>query len=200
MDVKGELIDAQLQMVETADEVNADKILSKTYFNTETQEILVGTGSDFARFKSNSQHMVGDVKVSMLSEAQFLVANGGDVTWVLADGRDLDNFPETANSKYKDITGSSVIPDLRGMFLRGKNNGRADGNENPDGDLNLGTYQADEFKSHTHSYDRANNFSGLLVGSSPAGFIVQGTTTGASGGNETRAKNVTVNYYIKINE
>jgi hypothetical protein len=180
-------------------EDDADGIVGKVYYRTDTREVLVGTDGEFARFKSNSQHLVGDIKTSMLTPAEFVTVTGDD-TWVLADGRDLDNAPETTDSKYKEVKGTSIVPDLRGMFLRGKNNGRSDGNENPDGDLALGTYQADEFKEHNHSYDRANNFSGLLVGSSPTGFIVQGTTTGNAGGNETRAKNVTVNFYIKINE
>lgn len=76
---------------------------------------------------------------------------------ILADGATLDrsSFQELFNVFDCSVgCPSSVtfkIPDLRGMFLRSKNNGRADGNQNPDGDLALGVVQQDAFKSHTHT-------------------------------------------------
>ena len=65
--------------------------------------------------------------------------------WVLADGRSV------TGSAYATITGTTAIPDMRGLFLRGKNNGRTDGNKNPDGDLGLGAIQGDQIVSHVHS-------------------------------------------------
>jgi len=201
MDVKSELIDAQLQMLDTADESSADKITSKVYYNKETKEILVGDETDFKRFKSNSQHIVGDIKTSIFTEAQFQAVSG-DPTWVLADGRDLSVI--NPGSDYEAITGETILPDLRGVFLRGKNNGRADGNENPDGDSTLGTFQDDELQAHTHSTPhRATSGSPFVPNHVGQGFgpvdvgSVESTSTG---GNETRPKNVTVNYFIKINE
>ena len=139
---------------------------------------------------------VGDVKTSMLTEAQFQELHGQ--TWVLMDGRSV------TGSDYESITGESTIPDARGQFLRGKNNGRNDGNENPDGDLDLGTYQADEFKSHTHL--SSGNFGpfGSEGSYSTNGLFANATTsaiarTSSTGGNESRPKNITINYFIKIN-
>lgn len=177
---------------------------------------------------------VGDIVTSTLTEAQFQAQRNG--TWVLMDGRAV------GGSRYSTITGSSTIPDARGMFLRSKNNGRVDGLQNPDGDLALGTYQADAFASHTHiqnahthtqnahthAQDPHTHVVPNLVYAQPGVtnsvhnelWISGNTTTGSttavnqsttavnqnatavnqnSGGNETRPKNITVNYFIKIN-
>jgi hypothetical protein len=109
------------------------------------------------------------------------------------DGRNVNG------SKYASITGTSVIPDGRGQFLRGKNNGRGDGQENPAGDLIIGTQQTDEFKSHFHSMAGSFLNNGLAGGGQ--GVLTQSgaTNTGDTGGLETRPKNITVNFFIKIN-
>src|ERR1700761_330867 len=77
---------------------------------------------------------VGSIVDSLLTEAQFQaqLGNPNPATWILADGRNV------AGSTYTDITGNSNIPDFRGLFRRGKNNGRADGFQNPDGEIGLG--------------------------------------------------------------
>lgn len=95
-----------------------------------------------ARFTQDNQNPVGMIVQSMLTEAQFQAANG--TNWVLADGRDV------TGSVYASTTGGTNIPDLRGVVLRGKNNGRSDGFQNPVGDSTLGTYQGDQFLSHDH--------------------------------------------------
>ena len=132
---------------------------------------------------------VGTVNQSMLTEAQYQAEKGSQ--WILADGRNV------AGSYYEALTGLSVVPDMRGQFVRGKNNGRADGNENPDGDLALGAYQADEFASHAHSYTIGDNFNGPSYAQRAINPISSGSTN-AAGGNETRPKNITINHFIKI--
>jgi len=124
----------------------------------------------------------------MLTEAQFQSINGP--SWVLMDGRSI------AGSAYATLTGSGTIPDARGMVLRGKNNGRSDGNENPDGDSALGLYQGDQFRSHTHS---GVPITPSNVGAGGGAVVGFNGNTGSSGGNETRMKNITVNHFIKIN-
>jgi hypothetical protein len=135
---------------------------------------------------------VGTVVPSMLTEAQFNATVPNGALWALADGRSV------TGSKYAAATGASVLPDLRGQFLRGKNGARSDGKQNPDGDVALGTYQADAFASHTHS---ASFGSVILMnaGTSYGTYIQSGSSnTSAAGGNESRGKNVTVNYFVKI--
>jgi hypothetical protein len=82
---------------------------------------------------SGDKNPVGMIAHSMLTVAQFQSLNG--TSWVLADGSNV------AGSIYATLTGSSTVPDLRGMVLRGKNNGRSDGSQNPDGDSALGAAQ-----------------------------------------------------------
>jgi hypothetical protein len=132
---------------------------------------------------------VGDIRQSFLTEVQFQSLNGSD--WVLCDGRSV------TGSSYETITGNPNIPDARGVFLRGKNNGRTDGNENPDGELSLGAYQADEYESHTHAAAQYHPNSAPAGG--VEGVVAGVSSSGASGGNETRPKNVTVNNFVKIN-
>jgi hypothetical protein len=150
---------------------------------------------------------VGTIVETMLTEAQFQ-AEVGNTNWILADGRNV------AGSRYTTVTGNSNIPDLRGVFLRSKNNGRSDGNQNPDGDLALGTFQADMYASHNHpdpghfhnlgagylantSYGSNNNtyMDQTTVRSTFTAF----TNIQPAGGNETRSKNVTVNCMIRVN-
>lgn len=160
---------------------------------------------------------VGTVLASLLSEAQFQARNGSG--WVLADGRDV------TGSAYADLTGAGSVPDLRGLFLRGRNNGRSDGRQNPAGDLALGAFQADQVTDHKHAHTDGGHSHGIRVGgydffggpgidygpslnnvsvatsASHANISVQGANTPLSGsvGNETRPRNATVNYFVRIN-
>ena len=142
--------------------------------------------------KSGSSCSIGDVRHSMLTLAQFQQENGS--TWVLCDGSDI------TGSQLATLTGNATLPDARGQFLRGKNNGRSDGQENPDGDVAIGAAQLDELKSHTH----AMRFYDSGTGGGPSGVKNDGPFAdhgymSSAGGNETRPKNITVNIFIKIN-
>lgn len=88
------------------------------------------------------------------------------------------------------------LPDLRGEFLRGLDDGRG-----VDAGRALGSAQADELKSHTHDL-------GIYVGSSPAPntgavsgassyFDELGTPTDPTGGAETRPRNIALLACIK---
>ena len=163
-------------------------------------------------FKKNATNLgqVGDVVSSMLTEAQFQALR--DTNWVLMDGR------SSVGSVYETITANSTIPDARGQHLRGQNNGRVDGQENPDATV-LGGAQTDGMQGHSHLgagggsneflYRRgsAGVYSDPFAGGTiydrttvPAGTE---TTNGVNGtprtGNETRPKSITINYFMKIN-
>ncbi len=132
--------------------------------------------------------------------------------WLICDGRAISRT--TYKTLYESIgviygkgDGSTTfnLPDYRGMFLRGVDHGA--GND-PDsssrssqaggtatGD-NVGSRQDDEFKSHNHSYTSFPNSRGDIA--SGRYWQAGGSTTGATGGNETRPKNVYVNYLIRV--
>jgi hypothetical protein len=131
---------------------------------------------------------IGSVIHSMLTEAQFQAQAGSG--WVLADGRGA------TGTVYNTITGASTIPDMRGRFLRAKNNGSS---TNPDGDLALGTNSADKLASHTHGVDYGNNGSGSAVIGAGLSSSTSTQQTQATGGNETAPKSTTVNIFIRIN-
>lgn len=83
------------------------------------------------------------------------------------------------------------LPDFRGYFLRGADNGRG-----VDSGRSLNSVQSDELKSHNHTYNRDNG----VPGGVEAQMGYRGTTTYATssaGGSETRPKNYAVNYVIR---
>lgn len=94
--------------------------------------------------------------------------------------------------------GSSTfnLPDLRGEFIRGFSDGRA----GVDSGRVFGSAQADELKSHFHTMKKYNRSTG-----SGSGFFAMddnGTdgseNTEATGGAETRPRNVAMHYFIKF--
>jgi hypothetical protein len=147
-------------------------------------------------FLKSDRNPVGMIVSSMLTLAQFQAINGS--TWVLADGASV------VGSSYAAITSNSTVPDLRGMFLRGKNNGRLDAQQDPGGERTIGDLQADDFKSHRHDlivYDSAGSGNNYPTDYFPNTSVTGVNTTAIqlSGGSETRPKNIAVNYFIKIN-
>lgn len=85
------------------------------------------------------------------------------------------------------------IPDLRGEFIRGWDNGRG-----VDAGRTLGSYQADDFKSHSHTYNSVQTYV-VVAGGSSYGMNADlyGATSGAIGGNETRPRNIAFMTCIK---
>ena len=82
------------------------------------------------------------------------------------------------------------MPELRGEFVRGLDDGRG-----VDSGRALGTAQADMFKAHTHTYN-----DNVLAGNAGAqGDYPSNSSnaTGSTGGTETRPRNVALLYCIK---
>ncbi|PBQ33421.1 hypothetical protein CNR22_17090 [Sphingobacteriaceae bacterium] len=148
--------------------------------------------------------------------AGAIMAYGGTVIptgWTLCDGTTLSRTTYSVlfaaiGTAWGVGNGTTTfnVPDMRGMFLRG-----VDGAASNDPDAssrtatnsgnagnNVGSKQADEFESHTHSISNVGSTTlaglGLTNLLSPSGT----SNTNASGGStETRPKNVYVYYMIK---
>jgi microcystin-dependent protein len=91
-----------------------------------------------------------------------------------------------------DTTTKFQLPDLRGMFVRGWDNGRG-----VDVGRNLGTSQDDELKSHAHTWSAGSSDSTGPSPGSAGDIIVNNFTTNSVGGTETRPKNIALVYCIK---
>ena len=90
----------------------------------------------------------------------------------------------------------ATLPDLRGEFVRGWDNGR-----NIDPSRALSSTQADAFKIHSHTLRADNNNQNGLAGnlggngSNPGGFFAD--RIGSTGGTETRPRNVALMFIVK---
>lgn len=117
---------------------------------------------------------------------------------------DLAAFLGTAFNKGDEGAGNFRLPESRGEFLRGWDHGRG-----VDAGRGIGTYQADEFKSHNHpptgnvgqTAFMTNTYPSTVgLGGSGAGYTATQysmATTGDRGGIETRPRNLAVMWCIK---
>ena len=146
--------------------------------------------------------------------------------WIETDGRSLSQSG-TYSASWGNFNTSAIfaaigtawgssgagvfnIPDFRGTFPRGWNHGKTGSYSDPDASArtnqytsgttgdNVGSYQADSFKSHTHNY---GSFNGCTGQSSCGSFLLTSSLTNptsATGGDETRPLNGSVMYIIRV--
>jgi phage-related tail fiber protein len=87
-----------------------------------------------------------------------------------------------------------VLPDLRGEFVRGWDDSRG-----VDSGRAFGTSQSDDFKSHNHTELIEANIGGSSSRPASGGPFGQiSSTTGMTGGDETRPRNVSLLFCVKI--
>jgi hypothetical protein len=154
-------------------------------------DILIPVGTIMAYGGDTRKNEV----VGALKSQGWLPCDGGAYT-----AQDYPKLAEVIGNAF----GAFKVPDLRGRFLRGTDQGqkrdpdstsrRAENGGNA-GD-NVGSVQDDEFKSHRHQYEKANGSEpgGLFSGNNWKPGAAQ---TELAGGNETRPKNVNVNWIIR---
>ena len=136
---------------------------------------------------------LGEVVASMLQPAQFLLVYGPG--WVIADGSSVHG------TIYETWVGPTV-PDLRGVFLRGRNYDRDLATGNAEGDLTPGTFQAFQLARHAHATvqmihdDAVDGVDSTVTHSGE--HHNEARDTGAYGGDEVRPNSVTVNFYIQV--
>jgi microcystin-dependent protein len=126
----------------------------------------------------------------------FFAANSTPPGWLKANGATISRAAYAAlfaaiGTTYGAGDGSTTfaLPDCRGEFLRGLDDGRG-----VDAGRGIGTSQADQIKSHSHAYSL-----GVTGGSGAPTPNASGTAqTQATGGNETRPRNVAMLACIKF--
>ncbi|MFC3944287.1 phage tail protein [Pseudomonas gingeri NCPPB 3146 = LMG 5327] len=110
---------------------------------------------------------------------------------------DLFAYLGTTFNKGGEGAGSFRLPESRGEFLRGWDHGRG-----VDAGRVIGSYQADDLKSHDHTVNNTGTVGSdptLWVYGDPGSFPLTppGTRTNATGGSETRPRNLAVMWCIK---
>ncbi len=188
-----------------------------------TSTVNNGNGTYTFNYSDGSSFTTDDLTIPASSSSSTptgsiiaFVGVSAPTGWMICDGAELDR---TVHSSLFSVIGTSFgdgdgtttfnIPDLRGMFLRGANNGsgndpnastRTSLNGGNSGD-NVGSYQADEIKSHNHGLvGRSSTGGGGNYPSVTSGGIsnIGIPHISATGGAETRPKNISVNYIIKL--
>lgn len=136
-----------------------------------------------------SASCLGCIQASVLSESQFRSVNGDG--WVLCQNQSI------VGSKLSQATGQTNAPDLRGVFLRGKNYGYRAGVD----EVGLGQYRGDTIGPFQPSVRVLPSGPGTSPGVSwgMGGALKKDdlfpVTQDAA---ETQPKNVTVNFFCKI--
>lgn len=190
-----------------------------------TKEGSVGIGVDPPTVKLEVNGRIKDQTGYLMPVGSVIAYAGNTIPdgWLLCDGRAMkrldypDLFKALGTSWGTYDSTDFILPDMRGVFLRGVDNSPTEGVGGNDPDRatrttsapgsnsgnNVGSKQTDEVKSHTHGITASQRGAGTgssgvvsyLGGNSP------GTPTDVSiknyGGGETRPVNVFVYYIIK---
>jgi len=158
--------------------------------------VLTGNGTDISWAAAGGGVPVGSViyHAANTAPAGFLKANGATLS-----RSTYANLFAAIGTTFGAGDGSSTfaVPDLRGEFLRGWDDSRG-----VDGSRAFGSTQADELKSHSHTLSLRFNDS-----STPRSFVrassslnlqtSAGGPTNATGGSETRPRNIALLACIK---
>ena len=199
--VSGAEIDTEFNNISSASTTKIDKVLSATTGNIPQ---FTATGA----IEDSGENQTSIVQIA--APAGVVMAFGGSTAptgWLECDGSAV------SRSTYSDLfsaigtnfgvgDGSITfnLPDTRGEFIRGWDNGRGadpDATSRANGGDVVGSTQSDELKSHTHTggYFRQYTATTSDLGSGSQAYLEQ--NTGATGGSETRPRNVAMMYIIK---
>lgn len=195
-----------------------------TFFFCATPAAFAQTSPLSATAETNIKSIppVGTIIASALTWEEFAaVTNEGSTYWIPADGRSAPPESKYFQIKKGKPTDDIRVPDLRGKFQRGLNSFSddrgpiTDGTGDPDSNRQLLSYQADAFQKHRHTITRASmggsrawlkgwfwasadGSSGSQTGiTDPDSYPADGDAARAAV--ETRAKNISVIYYIRVN-
>jgi len=196
--VSGAEIDNEFNSIASAVTSKADKVSAAT---TDNLAALDANGN-LKDSGENASSIVLQAALPSGSVAMFANTSAPS-GWLECDGSNVSRstFSDLFNAigtTFGAGDGSTTfgLPDLRGEFVRGWDNGKG-----TDSGRSFGSFQTDEFESHSHDVTNANRtrvdppFSGLVKGFQPSGGSVGSTTS--VGGDETRPRNIALMYIIK---
>lgn len=130
---------------------------------------------------------------------QYFAMNTAPTGWLKANGAAVSrttyaNLFSAIGIQYGAGDGSTTfnLPDLRGEFLRGWDDGRG-----VDSGRAFGSAQGQAIQSHTHTTPSVVTINGGGSFGNPAGSCTIESGTGATGGPETRPRNVALLACIK---
>jgi microcystin-dependent protein len=129
------------------------------------------------------------INASQTAPEGFFECNGAEVSRV-----DYADLFQAIGETYGQGDGTTTfnLPDLRGEFVRGFDNGRG-----IDAGRLMGSSQADEMKSHNHAIKGSGHTSGPGSLISFLGLNSGTGYTSTEGGDETRPRNIAMMYCIK---
>lgn len=153
---------------------------------------------------------IGSIFASMSGIDEMKKSNSNfSKYWALADGSVVDRSSKYFQAKTDGSLNNVRLPDLRGLFLRGLNVGRSDGKQDPDGATRVvGDFQADSISKHDHGRGMANwpdsGVGGVVRPNGgrdqhPDHWNPRYIPPVSYGSTETRPKNASVYYFIRIN-
>ena len=193
--VSGAEIDNEFNSISSAVTSKADKVSSAT---TDNFAALDANGN--LKDSGKSPESVAPPPGSVTMYAASSAPSG----WLECDGSNVNRatFPNLFNAigiTFGSGDGSTTfgLPDLRGEFVRGWDNGRG-----VDSGRSFGTSQSDEIKSHSHDQgigrasingDGAQFDVAAYAGSAGSGVF----DSEPFGGSETRPRNIALMYIIK---
>lgn len=162
------------------------------------------TGSSIteAQFKSaitDLRNYIADLETVAPGIVAHFPASSAPTGWLKANGAAVSRSTYASLFAAIGVTfgagdGSTTfnLPDLRGEFVRGLDDGRG-----VDSARVLGSAQADAFKSHTHTQNIGGVAAGKFSAAATTGAGYAAYTTGATGGAETRPRNIALLACIK---
>lgn len=147
-----------------------------------------------------------------IKEDAGFVPHGTTVVSCISTTLTMSAPATNSTSEVLTIAGHINMPKFQGLFPRGwdptaindpDNSLRVANNSGGNITTGLGSQQPDQFQSHTHSLSAQgstaspNAAAGQITANTANNATFTAFTMGASGGNETRGKNLSVNFIIK---
>lgn len=157
-------------------------------------------GAALAEFKEDARNLLKEenakraLTANPVGEVTFIATNTVPDGWLECDGSAVsrstyDRLFATIGTTFGNGNGSTTfnLPDLRGEFVRGWDNGRG-----VDNNRNFGSSQSDQIKKHSHSLPSRSNAGGGdgFVEDANGTGTARTAETGETGGKETRPRNI----------